>query len=58
MSAIMLKTIVHRALHAVGFRGYSASIYYRNGRATVKLSNGYTGIYDVRRGAFVDWVNG
>lgn len=55
MSANLLKNIVHRALHAAGFRGYSASIYYRGGRATVCLNNGHTGIYDVRRGCFVDW---
>lgn len=55
MSETRLRGIVNRALHAAGFRGFRASVYYRNGRATVCLNSGYTGIYDVRRGCFVDW---
>jgi hypothetical protein len=56
MSESALKTIIRGALRAAGFRGYSASVYYRAGRATVRLNSGCTGIYDVRRGAFIDWI--
>ncbi len=58
MSESMLKTIIRGALRSVGFNGCQASIYYRGGRATVCLNNGLTGIYDVKRGCFVDWEGG
>jgi hypothetical protein len=55
MSESALKSIIRGALRAAGFRGYRASVYYRNGRATVKVNGVCTGIYDVLGGCFISW---